>query len=207
MPAPRPKVPELPPEYLALRRKIDAFSDGVVSRRGADLQCRAGCASCCHVELSVSAVEAAAIRAYFAALPAGPKRALRAALRRRPAASSGAGDPPRCAMLLEDDRCAIYAARPLVCRSQGLPLLYPAEAVPEAARRGLGADGRALSICPLNFVDAKNPPGSADVLDAERVDVLLSLINRRAGDAAAASKEEACRIRYGLADLAQEFVE
>lgn len=189
----------VPREYVALRTKIDTFSDEVTARRAADLSCRAGCAGCCHVELTVSAVEAAAIVEHLAALPATERARLRPAGNVDPSSVT----PPRCAMLRDDDTCAIYPVRPLVCRSQGLPLLYPAELVPEAARRGLAADGRAVTCCPLNFQDAGRPPRREDVLDAERVDVMIGLINRQFADTAGTPSER----RYALADLAQEFVE
>lgn len=159
-------------EYLALRAKVDAFADGVQQRRAADMMCRRGCASCCHAELSVCAVEAAAIRAELDALDTP----VRAALHARAGAPSAA---PRCVMLDEDDACVIYAARPLVCRSQGLPLRYPAELIPEESVRARAGAG-AVTWCPLNFTDAgQRPPAAADVLDAERVDQALALINRR----------------------------
>jgi hypothetical protein len=201
MSAPSQKLSPLPAPYVALRKKVDAFSDDVMHRRAADLACRSGCAGCCHVELSVNAVEAAAIRDYLSQLSAADRAALRQALSAIAPPSPGA--PPRCAMLRDDDTCAIYPARPLVCRSQGLPLLYPAEIVPEAARRGRSADGRALTICPLNFTNPDAGPERQDILDAERVDVLLSLITRQFAAAAGTSST----VRYGLADLVKEFVE
>lgn len=192
---------ELPAEYVALRKKVDDFAEAVAARRPADLMCRAGCAACCHADLTVSSVEAAAIVAYLKALPAGERDALAEDLRAAAKARKSAPEPPACAMLRSDDTCAIYSARPLVCRSQGLPLLYPAELVPKPAQRGQSADGRALTICPLNFRDAAHPPRREDILDGERVDVLLSMLNRRfTADASSDS-------RYRLTDLAQEFVE
>lgn len=162
-------------EYLALRDKVDAFADGVQQRRAADMQCRRGCAGCCHVGLSVCAVEAAAIRAQLDALDEPTRAELRARARTEPSASPA----PRCVMLGADDACAIYAARPLVCRSQGLPLRYPAELIPEQSVRARAGTG-SVTWCPLNFTEAAHrPPAAADVLDAERVDQALALINRR----------------------------
>jgi Fe-S-cluster containining protein len=182
-------------DYAALRDKVDAFAAGVHERRAADLSCRRGCAGCCHVELTVCEVEAAAIRAQLDALDGKTREALRA----RAASPNGNGngngngddegddegdedgdgDAPRCVMLGDDDACAIYAARPLVCRSQGLPLRYPAELIPAESLRARSGSG-AVTWCPLNFREAASrPPAAADVLDAERVDQALALINRR----------------------------
>lgn len=180
--------PEDLTEYLALRDKVDVFADGVQQRRAADMLCRRGCAGCCQVELSVCAVEAAAIRAQLDALDEPERAELRARAGAVPAA-------PRCVMLGEDDACAIYAARPLVCRSQGLPLRYPAELIPEQSVRAR-AGAAAVTWCPLNFTEAaQRPPAAADVLDAERVDQALALINRRYTERTAADPLERTALR------------
>ena len=83
--------------------------------------------------------------------------------------------PERCVMLEDDGRCAIYASRPLVCRSQGLALAYPSDVVPVEAVRARAGD-KALVWCPLNFT--AHPPTGADVLDAGRLDEALAVLNR-----------------------------
>ena len=70
------------------------------------LQCGRGCSACCLDGLTVRAVEAERIRAAHPAL-------LREGL---------PGPAGACAFLDEDGSCRIYADRPSVCRSQGLPL-------------------------------------------------------------------------------------
>ncbi len=155
-------------EYDALRAKVDGFAEAVAARRG-DLTCRAGCSACCQVELEVSEVEAAPIERALRAL----SPAARARLAER-VPRAGA-----CVMLEPDGRCAIYPARPLVCRTQGLPLRYPAGTLPTDAAQGR-VPGGDVTWCPLNFRDG--PPAPEDVLDAERVDVMLALVNRRASD-------------------------
>jgi hypothetical protein len=188
-----------PPEYAAIKEKVDAFFAAVVARRGDDLACRSGCAACCHVELTVSAVEAAAIAAY---LRSQPKRQ-RQEPKHKHSEGEAAPSEPRCAMLRDDDTCAIYPVRPLVCRSQGLPMLYAQELVPLPLRRGKGKDGRALVVCPQNFTDPQRPPDAGDILDAERVDVLVGLLNQRFAALTGTSPLE----RYALSDLAEEFLE
>jgi hypothetical protein len=184
----------IPPEYLALREKVDAFAHEVATAQRGHMQCRAGCAGCCHADLSVSAVEAAAIRAHLASLPAPARAALR---QRAAAATAPSAEPPRCLMLDADDRCQIYEARPLVCRTQGLPLRYSAELIPASAVRLRGRDA-AVTWCPLNFT-AATPP-AAQILDAERVDALLALINRK--HAAAHGQDPLARTPLG--ELATE---
>lgn len=72
-----------------------------------------------------------------------------------------------CPMLV-DDRCATYESRPLICRTQGLPLLIEAE------------DGGAeVDFCPLNFV-AENAVDDLDEVHLVPLDDLnmkLALVN------------------------------
>lgn len=159
-------------DYVAVRDKVDAFAGAVSERRRGDLACRAGCTACCSVRLEVSDVEADAVREAIERLDG----ALRARLAERAAHEPEDGAP--CVML-EDGRCVIYEARPLVCRTQGHALRYPAGTLPEEAIRARAPAGE-VTWCPLNYTE--RAPGAADVLDAERVDVLLALVNRRASD-------------------------
>lgn len=160
----RPAPEHMAPEHLALRAKVDAFSEGVAARRE-DLTCHAGCSQCCEVELELSDVEAEAMRAGLREISPDVLREIDI-------------DGPGCVLLdRATGRCRAYAARPLVCRTQGLPLRYPEGTLPEETVMGQ-APGAEITWCPLNFREA--PPEPADVLDAERVDVMLALLNRRA---------------------------
>lgn len=94
-----------------LTGKVDGFFQRVAARHGADMQCATGCSDCCHVRLTITAVEAAAIRAHVAGMPRARRRLL---------VDGAAAD--RCAALDPAGRCRIYDARPLVCRSHGVPI-------------------------------------------------------------------------------------
>jgi hypothetical protein len=91
--------------------KVDAFFARVAQRHGAEMQCATGCSDCCHVRLTITRVEAEAIRAHVTTWPTAERRNL---------ADTGPSD--RCAALDAAGRCRIYAARPLVCRSHGVPI-------------------------------------------------------------------------------------
>jgi Fe-S-cluster containining protein len=93
--------------YPEVAAKIDAFFARVETRHGGDMQCRTGCSDCCHTTLSVTRVEAEAIRLLIASWPS--TEVLR---------DLG----PHCAALDAHGRCKIYAARPFVCRSHGAPI-------------------------------------------------------------------------------------
>jgi len=160
-----------PPEYALLTAKVDSFAAGVQSRCGSAMSCRTGCAGCCLVELSVSNVEAAAMMDYLRSLhPEEQRRVSMQVLRPR------FGTQPRCVLLDDDDACRVYSARPLVCRTQGLPLRYPQDLVPAEAVRVRLTNG-VVTVCPLNFT-TQTPPAT-DVLDAERVDQILAVLNHR----------------------------
>jgi Fe-S-cluster containining protein len=167
-------------EYRALVAKVEAFAQGVRSRRPDALSCRRGCSACCETWLSVSLVEAAEIRAALRALSPAARERIAARGRRELIREQQAEGPPRCALLQPDGGCAVYAHRPLVCRTQGHALRYPQGFIPLDALRARTAEGE-VTHCPLNYDQA--PPAGSDVLDAERVDQILGLITHRFAEA------------------------
>ena len=83
------------------------------------MQCATGCSDCCHVRLTITAVEAAAIRVHVAGWPRARGQQL---------VDGAAAD--RCAALDSAGRCRIYEARPLVCRSHGVPIRMQQSGLP-----------------------------------------------------------------------------
>jgi Fe-S-cluster containining protein len=145
--------------YQELLAQVETLTARLTARYAQHLVCRAGCSGCCQHHLSVFAVEAAAIRQAFDALPVDMRerieRQARAVNERQ-----ARGEAVACPLLV-DERCAIYAARPLICRTQGLPLLLEVES------------GEAtVAFCPLNF----SAPGAVEDLD-ERQLVPLEALN------------------------------
>jgi len=141
-----------------LHAKVDAFFARVEARHGDDMQCRTGCADCCRVRLTVTSVEAAAIRAEVAAWPPA---------RRRTLAASADPSPDRCAALDDRDRCRIYAARPIVCRSHGAPIRMRRGSLP------------VVEVCPRNFT--RTAPDPDCVLDQTTLSALTLAVDREAG--------------------------
>ena len=107
-------------------RRIDRQSERLALEHAGRLKCGRGCSACCVDELTVLPVEAEHIRQHC-----GP------VLTERP------GPAGRCAFLDKAGACRIYAHRPYVCRTQGLPLRWL-----ESDDRGDWLDYR--DICPLN---------------------------------------------------------
>lgn len=137
-------------KYEELIREVDQLAARLTDYYRAHLACRAGCSGCCRHHLTVFEVEAEPM----AAAVRGLEPAIRRLLRRQALA---AVDAERCGAdvpcpLLVNDRCATYDSRPVICRTQGLPLLLEAE------------DGHLeVDFCPLNFA----APGATNQLDEE----------------------------------------
>jgi len=180
---------------------VDAFAAAVTARYPQSFACARGCSTCCHQHLSVLPVEFARLTAAVRALDATSREAIRVRLER------GRADP-RCPLLDDEGACRTYAARPLICRTHGLPiqLTEPAEAGAPQATPPVWRD-----VCPLNFTGspglAELPAG--DVLDVGRLNATLVLIDRLAegegqtgeGQAGDAPRPAAPRTAEGRVDL------
>jgi Fe-S-cluster containining protein len=94
-----------------LRQEIDEPASQLAALHRQRLQCRRGCSDCCLDGLTVFEIEAEAIRENHSRLLA-----------------EGTPHPTGgCAFLDAEGGCRIYADRPYVCRTQGLPLRWFSE--------------------------------------------------------------------------------
>jgi Fe-S-cluster containining protein len=141
--------------YRLLVSRIDDLAARICTRFAAQITCRPGCSGCCR-HLTLFPVEAAALVAALADLPTESRRLL-CAPGEMPA------DGP-CPLLQDDGRCRAYAARPIICRTHGLPLLTE-------------SDGeKKIDYCPENFQDITALPGDA-VMNLEILNRTLVAIN------------------------------
>ena len=92
----------------ALHDEVDRRAAALAAKHAAKMACARGCSGCCVDGLTVFEVEAERIRRGAAAL----------------LASADPHPPGRCAFLGTEGECRIYALRPYVCRTQGLPLRW-----------------------------------------------------------------------------------
>lgn len=143
-----------------LHGKVDELVQPLEERHTGRLRCRLGCSGCCVDELTVFEVEANVIRNHYPELLASGKPH-----------SAGA-----CAFLDEAGGCRIYAHRPYVCRTQGLPLRWLED----------GEDDTLVEyrdICPLN---EEGPPVETLPPDAcwtiGPVETILSELQNREDD-------------------------
>ncbi len=141
--------------YHRLLDKVDQLCEGITTLLGDALTCHAGCSSCC-IGISVFPVEAAALIEAAGQLPPEQYQQLKHQL-------SNPQDGDRCPLLLAD-RCLLYQARPIICRTHGLPILITEEA------------GRRVDVCPRNCKGMERMPGGA-LIDLERLNSLLVSVN------------------------------
>jgi len=161
-------------EWVAkLHAAVDEAVAPVARANAERLRCRAGCTDCCVDDLTVFEIEAALIQRHHADLLAGGE----------PAPEGG------CAFLAPDGSCRIYAHRPYVCRTQGLPLRWLAEDEID------DEIVESRDICPKN--EAGGPPLEELPSDAYWT---LGPFEQRLADRQAALDGGACR-RVALRDL------
>ncbi|HFE43911.1 MAG TPA: YkgJ family cysteine cluster protein [Nannocystis exedens] len=127
---------------VQLRDRVDDHFEAAFRRTPTAFACAEGCESCCHQRFSIFEIEAELLRSALAEIQASDP-VLRQRIRDQ---ASSKEHRDRCALLV-DGRCSIYEARPMICRSHGLPIAVE------------GADGPKLDCCPLNF---RAPSDGAD---------------------------------------------
>ena len=116
---------------IANYHKLCAYCDAIWQRARAaypnEIACRKGCGICCELQ-SVNRLEAHVIRAYI--IDTADTKFL--------SDSVDSGSPHTCPFL-RDQSCAVYPARPIICRTHGLILRSTEFAQSQAAS------------CPYNF--------------------------------------------------------
>lgn len=142
--------------YFQMVLHVDALCRGIQDVLSDRITCSEGCSSCC-TAITLFPVEAAALHAALEALPDDKGAAIR-----RQVAAHAEGE--RCP-LLEDHRCLLYAARPIICRTHGLPIIYSE------------GNERKADCCPLNLSEDEQPLSGSAIIDLDRLNTLLVAVN------------------------------
>ena len=121
--------------YKELLMALDVHAERVVEAHSEELHCRVGCTACCRQDLSVSRIEATYLLGWLVRHGVPEHDGTRTGVDAHPLFEELSGDRP-CVFLGAGGGCGIYAARPIICRSHGLPLRL--------------RDG-SVDTCPLNF--------------------------------------------------------
>ncbi|MDA3891122.1 MAG: YkgJ family cysteine cluster protein [Salinivirgaceae bacterium] len=115
--------------YLTLRMDIDNAAKKLKQMHTANMVCKKGCDSCCE-SLTIFPIE-------FFTIQNETKKAI------LPSKKIAHKFTKVCRFLVKGE-CSIYESRPIICRTQGLPLLY----------ESMNGEGFELSVCNLNFKGA-----------------------------------------------------
>lgn len=141
--------------YRDLVARVDALCGRIETEFGSHLACRKGCDACCR-HLSLFRVEGVALAEALGNCSAGQA----ARIRQRARQSTIDGPCP----LLHGGVCLLYEARPIICRTHGLPLLVRLNGKPK------------VDYCPENFRGVESLPTSA-LINLEVLNSTLATIN------------------------------
>lgn len=133
-----------------LQQNASDFFDKVQKKHTSKMECKSGCSKCCYTDISVFEVESELVEDWFNQKSVEEKENLKKIWK-------GKNNSGACGFLY-DEKCTIYEVRPIICRTQGLPLHLSSENV--------------LDYCPLNFKEEQ--PEKDDWLNLERLNTLLS---------------------------------
>lgn len=143
--------------YQQLVSEVDSATQVLWNQHHTQMKCQKGCASCCE-KFSIFPIEFDFIIHHLkldATIQIPQKRTFDRFLN-------------RC-YFLKDSVCTIYPVRPIICRTQGFPLLYQ------------NSEGTAyeLSVCKLNFKGFEpNQFHDENALFMPRFNSLLYLLNQ-----------------------------
>lgn len=170
-------------EYLSLRQAIDDFAAMVSQKHGEHIQCRRGCIQCCVPPETLFRIEGEEILKAVAGLPAPLRECIRDRIER--------GEDLECP-LLEEGGCMIYENRPILCRTQGMPLAVH--------REGKVYD---LEYCRLNFTEVPSDfeLPRRHILDIEGTNEILATLNLKLVGGAGLDPEQDGRVSFRRAAL------
>ncbi|MCO4768647.1 MAG: YkgJ family cysteine cluster protein [Deltaproteobacteria bacterium] len=153
--------------YAQFVQRIDTHAARVESAWGDELACRVGCSGCCHRDLTVFPLEAAVLANHIDGAGVELPSTARPTLTPTALAVLELEGAEPCVMLDAEGRCRVYAARPLICRTHGLPL---------AVQDDEGVYG---DVCPLSFDGGAGLADlpSEDFLALETVNTVLVALN------------------------------
>ncbi|MCG8617002.1 MAG: YkgJ family cysteine cluster protein, partial [Desulfobacterales bacterium] len=142
--------------YDDLLERIDSHVRGVTDKFSSHISCEKGCDDCCRF-LSLFPVEAFALSRAFSELPENQQRLILDEI------GKDGDDQAKCPLLI-GHACMLYKARPIICRTHGLPIY-------------IETDGEGMvDFCPENFKDLDALPKDA-MLDLNQLNTLIAAVN------------------------------
>jgi Fe-S-cluster containining protein len=141
--------------YNQLIARVDNLCNAIEEALGEQITCSAGCSSCC-TAITIFPVEAAALLYAVEALPEHEAESIR-----QHVSLNASGE--RCP-LLSHNHCLLYASRPIICRTHGLPITYTED------------NQHKSDCCPLNMTETESVIGM-NVIDLDKLNALLVAVN------------------------------
>lgn len=140
--------------FRQFRDRLDQTIQQAWEQYQSQMQCKAGCFSCCRNDFRISLVEALTVRNAVSALVPDVQDAIRENL-------SGLNEQSLCPLLVAG-QCSIYEERPLLCRVFGFPV----------------SDGETIATCELNFQESQEVLFSAQCFDSRVLAQSLHSLSR-----------------------------
>lgn len=155
-------------DYRRLVEKVEGFFLKVREAYPDQLVCGEGCSECCNTSFKVFPMEAWALKQWWEdrIRPESTSLSFPSGM---PSGQGGVKASVRgVCMFLSEDRCIVYPARPIICRTQGLPVLVRRE------KRNLE-----VRFCKKNF---RQPSGTFTIkgeflLDLDVLNVTLAVLD------------------------------
>jgi Fe-S-cluster containining protein len=142
--------------YYRMIDRVDVLCRGIQDVLSTRITCSKGCSGCC-TAITLFPVEAAALNAALEALSEEQQTAIRQYV-----AENSGGE--RCP-LLEDHCCLLYAARPIICRTHGLPIIFTE------------GNQRKVDCCPRNLGEDEHVVSGSAIIDLDKLNTLLVAVN------------------------------
>lgn len=165
--------------YRELLASVDRLCAGIYASLADDMNCVKKCSSCCMAGLTLFPVEAFHIS------------------NRLEKKNPEAREDGQSCVFLKEDLCSIYEYRPIVCRTQGYPLLY------ESAEK---SDTCEISYCGLNFRNTESIDSSC-LVNMEAVNSILASLNIAFLDRRGMDSDEDRERRYSMEEIARGIAE
>jgi len=115
-------------KLLHLYDFVEQTVEKIYTRHPQEVQCKLGCADCCHAMFDISLIEACYLAQQLTADKGAwqeskkeAKKALTTFQQLRKDGSDPAMARIRCPLLAEDNSCRYHQARPINCRTYGTP--------------------------------------------------------------------------------------
>ena len=144
-------------KYIKFLTDIDTVSNKIQGYYKNHITCKKGCSSCCIKDRTVIPIEA-----YFIKEHLNPE-IINSAIQNN--------EHNQC-LFLKNELCLMYEFRPLICRTQGLPLMYHSLEGDDATYE--------LSVCELNFTNYKEDSLNSNfIMNMEVANQLLIQLNNK----------------------------